>query len=453
MKKYKLQLILFTICIVLTGCGTSPNSVTQSAPSTEFQLTKQADDNLPVSASNNPYLKDLEYLFETLVQEQPHFNQDLFGTEVEAIKGRLTDYDEMDFYFEVRRILAAFGDAHTKAFMNPDINETIFPIWSIKKINNSWYIYGIQEKYKESLGKELLAVNGISMQEIEQLSAPYISYENQIYLSTMLAEDIKTAEFLKHIGIIDRLDSIPVTIKDSDGVTYNIEIETFLSNDYDSYTGAWINTPETARNMEKNYYFMSLDESTLFIQYNVCQEDVTEPVAVFQQKLSGELQSGAYQTVIFDLRSNQGGRFDLFEHVIDEIGRSKRQLGFDLYCIIGEQTFSSGVLHAVQLKNYGAILVGTPTGGNVNFYANTREVELPYTGIRVSFSTKYEETIPGYEEENLIPEIIVKQSVLDYGDGIDCDIEAIKDRIVSTIASSPPSGYLMEPQTGETPAP
>lgn len=430
MQNLKILPFMITTCIALSSCSYSIKSDGDSTVfSTTLSLIEQTktENRLPVSTTNLQYAEDLQYLYETLINEQPHFNQSLFKSKVQDIENNLSNYNDTEFYYELRRILAASKDAHTRAYKNTNGTETIFPLWSIKKINNQWFIYGIQEKYKQCLGMELIKINGYSLEKVEQLAEPYISYENVTYLSTMFAEEIKTTEFLKHIGVINNIDSIPITLKDDDGNILDVMIDTFPSDDYNSYAGAWLETPKTSRNFEKNYYFTPLDNTTLFIQYNVCIEDDTESIMLFQQKLLDELKSKKYNTVIFDLRYNQGGMYSLFDNVIEEIGRSKNKLGFKLYCLIGEQTFSTGVLHAVQLEKLGATLVGTPTGGNVNFYATTKDLELPNSGIKISYSTKFEDTITGYNKDSLYPKIVVKQSVKDYAKGIDCDMKAIEN--------------------------
>lgn len=100
---------------------------------------------------------------------------------------------------------------------------------------------------------------------------------------------------------------------------------------------------------------------------------------------------------------------------------------FELFTLIGEDTFSSGVMHAAQLQHdAGAILVGMPTGGNVYFYANTNSpVKLPNSKVTITCSTGYVKILPGYSEDVLQPDILVKNTIQDYISGVDKEVQTI----------------------------
>ena len=70
-------------------------------------------------------------------------------------------------------------------------------------------------------------------------------------------------------------------------------------------------------------------------------------------------------------------------------------------------------------------LIGTATGGNVNGYGEVKTFELKNHPFVVTYSTKYFELIRGYDKDSLYPDVEVKQSLEDYLDGKDTEVEWI----------------------------
>ena len=95
-----------------------------------------------------------------------------------------------------------------------------------------------------------------------------------------------------------------------------------------------------------------------------------------------------------------------------------------LITLIAEQTFSSGIMNAVQLKyNYDSVLIGTPTGGNVNGYGEIDQFYLNYFPYIVIYCQEYFEMVTGYELDSLYPDINVEVNYKDLMQGIDQCVE------------------------------
>lgn len=98
-----------------------------------------------------------------------------------------------------------------------------------------------------------------------------------------------------------------------------------------------------------------------------------------------------------------------------------------VYVIIGKETFSSGVLAAVDFMNWiNAIFYGEPTGGNVNGYGNIKSLVLPNSKLQISYSIKYFNLSDRFKK-NFIPNVEINQTFNDYRHGIDDVYEAIKN--------------------------
>lgn len=390
-----------------------------------------------IVASSNSYftltdkqkMEDIDYLYNLLKEGQEHFNKVLFLKEIKSLKENVSSLNDIAFKYELARVLACAKDAHTKIFIgSQQLSQPILPIWDIEEYQDGWYIKGISSAYKDWVGKEIVSINGYSISDIMKKSTPYISTENEINIKNSFLSFLQDAEFLKYIGIIKSTDKISVKLRDSNNKITTVTIKTIMTDDEKAFqSGSWLPDIKTGQSQEK-YRFLPLNNTTLFIQCNQCYEEEQKPLKDFEKELENEIKTGKYKKVIFDLRYNPGGNYPSFERLTRIPSELMEQYSYELYTLIGTKTFSSGVIQAVQLKQEGAVLVGTPTGGNVNFYANTKNFELPNSHIKGCYSTAYQDIWTEYKGDALLPDITVNQTIEDALKGIDTAVQTILDK-------------------------
>lgn len=416
MKRKILMILLLVMMIAFNGCA-----------QTDYMLKNQEKVlPSPLANPNHPHMQDLAFLMEQLRENHPSFDEAVFLSSVEKVADRIPQMDSREFNFAVCRILADMGDAHTEARLLDQETDRMIPLWQIKHYEEGWFIDGIHESSKDYLGCEILEINGTPMDAVVEKAKPYFSHETDTRAEIQFADQIKNSAWLKYLGVIEEDFTIPMTLRNPKGEIIQAKIQTFAIDDYEQYgSGAWISRPETAFGSDLSYYSKSLKNNALFVQYAYCHEREDYTVPEFIDDVTAKLATGQYQTLIFDLRFNMGGMFPLFKPAVDAVGRYAQEHKINLYCLIGEQTFSSGLMHAVQLKEYGATLVGRPTGGKVNFYADTINVQLPNSGIPVSLSTGYNEVTPKFQGIALEPDILVSCRHKDVLQKIDGDIQAV----------------------------
>jgi C-terminal processing protease CtpA/Prc len=106
--------------------------------------------------------------------------------------------------------------------------------------------------------------------------------------------------------------------------------------------------------------------------------------------------------LVIDLRNNRGGdstkfRWIFLPRLIDrrfskQCFACPREINkpIKLYVLISRETYSAGMITAVELKQKAAaMLVGEPTGGRPNAYDEDRPFELPNSHLVVFVSTRY----------------------------------------------------------------
>lgn len=385
------------------------------------------------SLSNEDKIQDLNEFCNILEKNQKHLyhvvSKETFNNTKKEIEDNISNLSDVGFYYELQRLAALSHDAHTFVNSSPDINiEKHFIPIQIEKIDNKWFLTAsFGQNYREYLSNELIEINGHSIKDILKLAKPYISYENNIRLENRFTQKINHADFLYHLGVIDNMNNITFTVRNNKGKTIKFDVSTcswdiLVKGEYFSIYKA----PKTKPDSNRIYDFFDLNSDTLFIRYNSAMEDPNYPLDEFTKELKEKIESKRYSKLIVDLRDNAGGDYSLFPPTIEMIKTLKDKQNFKLYTLISDNTFSSGVVHAAQLQHDAqAILVGTPTSGNVYGYGDTDGAELFNSHIDIIYSTKFKELVQGYKEDALYPDIHIKHTITDYMSGIDRDIETI----------------------------
>ncbi|MBM4015806.1 MAG: hypothetical protein FJ293_12700 [Planctomycetes bacterium] len=129
---------------------------------------------------------------------------------------------------------------------------------------------------------------------------------------------------------------------------------------------------------------------------------------------------------IIDLRWNGGGNSLVIQPLLRLLGRQRelREKGV-LFVAIGEDTFSSAMMNAVELRRgFGALLVGTPTGGKPRSYGEIKFLRLAQSGLEVSYSTRFFELAPD-DSPSVLPDLAAPAALAHWREGRDPVLEAI----------------------------
>ena len=132
-----------------------------------------------------------------------------------------------------------------------------------------------------------------------------------------------------------------------------------------------------------------------------------------------------------DLRNNGGGSDGVIIPLLMELAPLVRSGELELWGLVGEATFSSASINALEIREMGGGLAGEPTSGSVDHFGSTGSFTLPNTGVRVSMSTKFIDTgtllecAAGLGVEPIQPDVTVYQTLEDYLAGQDTLVDAL----------------------------
>ncbi len=378
--------------------------------------------------------EDLDLFTSTL--EENHKNlyanisKEEFQAEVEQVRAELPGMSEGQFYYSLRRLLSLVGDAHTSlGFTDSNYRHLTALPFAVMYFEDGWHLMMLEEQNQQYLGYRLLAIDGTPIDEVYAKAKTIMSYENESWARQQFSNTINFLDALKYLGIVgEDADSITLTIQKGEGSPEET-LPLKGMNEEEIFAAAILQVErrETPATAARGYYrTLDLGDGAFFLQYNTCQEAEDLPMAEFVELTSDALCAGQYTKVILDLRYNTGGDSRIFEPMIEKLGELKEQQGFQVYVLIGRNTFSSAIINSIQAQEaLDAVLVGEQTSGSVNGYGELQSFQLKNTPIQVYYSTKYFELIPGYDKDSLYPDQPVAQTYADYVAGVDPEVQAV----------------------------
>lgn len=384
----------------------------------------------------NPRLDDLNMLCDTL--EKNHYNlyanvsEEEFQAEREKIARQTAKMTDEEFYWSVCHLVSLIGDAHTMVGNTGEPFMTAL-LWSIKKFDEGWYILKLDQKNEQYLGTRVIAINGVPIDEAVERARQVISYETDSWFWNLVPQTLAWRGALEYLEIVDHDEPVQVTVEAAAGTEETFELPT-----YDNWDEAEQemcdfqreSTPRTAK-QDAIYWSTAPDESTYFIQYNVCAGgDPSMPE--FAQQVQADLESG-YQNIIFDLRYNNGGNDQIILPLKNVVinARNKQGEKCHLYVLTGWNTFSAGVDAAAGFQTSNAentTFVGQPTGGSLQTGGNLLEISMDSAPFAVTCALDYF-VILG-QKGSLVPDYTVPQTFEQYAKGEDPEIQYLYDNLL-----------------------
>ncbi|HEX2947295.1 MAG TPA: hypothetical protein VHT96_15235 [Clostridia bacterium] len=393
------------------------------------------------------WIQDIDYMQTNLLQKHKNLYHSIkkedFDKEVIDLKNDVPKLKDYEIICRLAQIVASIGDAHTSLDLNFN-NSLPYPI-RLLWFGEDLRVVNTDSEHKDILGRKLVNINGIPINEIVKKADSLIAHENSQRLKAEDPQYIVIPEVLKMFGIISS-DTAEFTFRGDDNSISKLKLTPGVLTpanrvsvfnempvrplrsqyDYNSFT-------------DNLYWYRYIPEDKiLYFQYNHCTDkgiaqkrgikdfEKYPDFDVFSEGLLKAISENDVGKFIIDLRYNSGGDSRLFT------GLARKLAGIDklkgkIYVMIGRETFSSAVIATIDLMNKtNAVFYGEPTGGNVNGYGNNKFLVLPNSKLYISYSTKYFNLSSKFKE-NFIPDVKVQETFKDFKDGIDGVYEAIRN--------------------------
>jgi len=405
-------------------------------PAIPYLLIFQTKGNATLPTREGRWQKDLEYFEAEFPKRHMDFfklvPQEDFHRAVTELKQNVAKLSDPEVIFGLMRIVAGTGVAHTQ--LNWLANASIFHKYPMQMrwCSDGLVVLATTREYREAPGAKVLRIGSLTPEQLEQALGAYISHENEPWLRQQSPAYMMVAELLQHLKVASPDGSVEFSLAKDGGKPFTLRVSPveWSAGDKDRVTAADvlnIPTPLYRRHPEVFYRREFLPESrTLYIQYNKCAD---APDLAFSDFATGALAfaaSNSVSRVVVDLRSNAGGNSEVILPLLDGLKNNPALSGKGhLYALIGEHTFSSGLINAMYLRDrLQAILVGGPTGGKPNNYGEVKALTLPYSRLDVYYPIKHFQPIPDSDPSSLEPDVTVPFTMKDCLAGRDPVLEA-----------------------------
>lgn len=347
-----------------------------------------------------------------------------FNLRLDRLQKEIGAMDTYRVVMELARIVGTAQDAHT-ALMLPQYYRLPFDCYPFAE---GLYITATNNEHRELLHCKIIKIGEYTTETIYEMLAEIIPHENWQFVLSSLPSFVICADILYGTGIIANPAEVAITVINAqDRISEHI-VKPLEYENYQALIDSSYSLPVNRQHRGK-FYWSSLEDGLLYINYNKCREMEGLTVSDFSASLQADIASHKeVNKIAIDFRHNTGGNSELFKPFLAWLSQNQsfNQRG-KLFVIVGRDTFSSAALNVYYLKyNTEAIFIGEPTGAKPNHFGEVKYLELKSSGLLIRYSTKYYELLEDDKELSFRPDICCEVSFVDYAEGLDRCLVAVR---------------------------
>jgi hypothetical protein len=272
---------------------------------------------------------------------------------------------------DLMRLLALLGERNGHTAIHP-LDEHACPLHFYPLVAHEFddAIVVVSGDDPEAIGRELLAVNGVPVDELTAAVTPLIAHDNEWTIRARRPVFCVAAEILREIGVADD-DALSMRLGRRE-----VRLEPIPAAEFRSRLGGGNPLPGGAedRRVERR-------GRAAVVSYHVTRGDTTD--------FAREIEAAAVDLdrVVLDLRRNGGGNNQTYGPLLEALERLDRA-GTRLVALTSRVTFSAAMQLVVDLEQRtSTVFVGEPTGGSPNQYGDAQPVVLPESGLTARVAT------------------------------------------------------------------
>lgn len=249
-------------------------------------------------------------------------------------------YDRYDLFYYTNlmfKYMLNQYDSHTKIIF---IDNKYLPI-KVRFVDGKPYIVDGAESIDNITGARILKINEIDIDSIIKGLEKIICYASCAYLKITLEEYLTNSNIINSLPIMNKSDHIKIT---TDKGEINFDLN---------------NLPKYNDHAKKPNYNLDVEGRTAIITYSSCSDE--EKMIDLINKLNTMKNIDNY---IVDLRGNSGGASSINKHLIEFLN------GKRIVALCDERVFSSARMCMIDLKNIGAVTIGSNPGTPISCFGN-----------------------------------------------------------------------------------
>ncbi|MCU7493914.1 MAG: hypothetical protein HF314_03275 [Ignavibacteria bacterium] len=384
-----------------------------------------AQNGTPADSIAN-WKSDIDYLADKLTRVHPRFSNcglpASLDSAKEDLKSRASSLTDAQIVVEIQKLLASVGDGHT----------ILFPFGMNKgkllRIPLMFWLFDdglfvIDAPQKQFIGQKVLRIGSLRTDELLKRLEPYVSQDNGQQFLWAAPLYCTITDFLIAAGAIKDRNSATITFGNNVNYSFTAEaidpgkLEIKLVPPKGGIAPAYL------MHREANFRVEEIRPNVLYVAVNSMNDSQEKTLKDFGKELRNLLKP--YKKMILDLRYNNGGEASK----ADELFRTC--VSFDveggrIAVLVGRMTFSAAQTFASRIDQWtNAFFLGEKTGSKPNHYGNERPFKLPFSGLRGTISSGFNQPISINDSRMFIlPEIIVPVKSESFFSGKDPEVDA-----------------------------
>lgn len=350
-----------------------------------------------------------------------------FAAARDTLAGRAGELEPDALLVGLMRFAVLLGprDGHTGIFPLDPSHERpmhLFPL-RLYDFPDGVHVVGQVGARRDLVGKRLVAVAGVPVEEALARVRPLVPRDNEHSLRARAVQWLVTAEVLHGLGLTDERLSARFTFADGSEVELAAVPAKRWSGAFADLFHPMIpqglprrDAPPFLRNRNKSTWLRILGGGrSVYLAYNltlVSTGDLAERV----RRLTARPQ---INRVILDLRHNPGGNNFTYAPLLQALQQLPRRVR--LHVLVGRTTFSAAQNLAADLEQTARpLFFGEPTGGSPNLYGDPASLRLPESGWNTHVATIYWlKTRKGDRRLAIAPDVPVRYTAADFFGGRD----------------------------------
>ncbi len=336
-----------------------------------------------------------------------------------------------DCYYRLRKILNTYHVAHV-SIVPAEPDPIALPL-VFYYFGNEYHVCSAIKKYEKYIGWKLTKINGLEIAEAVDRIAEFYSYETAVSKKQLIEKKIPFNDF-KYAGLLDKNGKLRVSLEAADGKTVELRLKSV-----DVRKNKFIQISPEKENgclphFETNNYAIKPcpQKRTLYVPYLSCMPREDYAPDIWFSDIIKELDTGLYDTLVFDLRYNRGGQLLTWgfpEKYRDELNK------YNIVLITSGRTFSASTWFMESILSVcpDAKIFGEETGQAIYNYTGVRKEELKALNCKFGFPAFLDEltpltTIKERTDEyyrGIMPDVEVQESFEDFMQGEDSIYNAV----------------------------
>jgi hypothetical protein len=370
----------------------------------------EVDNSAVLKQSKEKWREDLRFLAAELPRRHKNafhrIPREQFEKLIAELDARIASLSDEEIILEMSRIVSRVGDGHTGLGWGrffPRVPMNLF--WFGKELR----VTKVSKQFPRLNGAQLVKIGGVSVEKIYEQSRAYIPQgETEQFTLDASTRGFTSPIFLKHLGLTRNAESAVYEFIDLKGKKFSLEMKGEERAGGSDWIAPYKTAPLSLQKPDAPFYYEYLpDAKTVYVNFRWYPR--RPEFAKFSQELFDFIDKTEVEKLVFDMRQNGGGDYtrgrDFFIKPLKE--RKKFAERGRFFALAGRVTYSAGMVNTADFRNeFGAIIVGEPTGARPIGYMEGRYFMLPNSHLQGSVSIELakfaEADTPGVLPDELI---------------------------------------------------